>query len=440
MATTKVVVIGAASASFGPAMIGDALLTPELRGSTLVLVDIDGPRLEVMAAFARRLNQALDGGWRIEHTIDRRQALPDASFVITAIAVRRDELWQLDFQIPLKHGIKQVLGENGGPGGLSHSLRNIPLILDIVRDMERLCPRALLLNFSNPESRICLAVSRYTAQPFVGLCHGVAMGYASVAQIIGVPEDDITGPCGGLNHLGWFTELRRKSTGEDLYPLLRAADQTYDPEYLPLTRALFRTFGLYPYPSDDHVGEYLAYAWEICGLEGYDFARAEQRRQQQWARIQRIAASEEEAPVAETLISDKITPQAKARLHPSGEFAFPIIAALAAGTETYIPAVNLRNDGLINNLPSWAIVEVPAVAGPGGLRGVPIGPLPAGIAAICNTQVAVQDLAVDAAVKGSRQLALQALLVDPVVPSLSAAERTLDELLAVHKPYLPTFC
>jgi len=442
MATTKVVVIGAASASFGPAMIGDALLTPELRGSTLVLVDIDGPRLEVMAAFARRLNQALDGGWRIEHTTDRRQALPDASFVITAIAVRRDELWQLDFQIPLKHGIKQVLGENGGPGGLSHSLRNIPLILDIVRDMEQLCPRALLLNFSNPESRICLAVSRYTAQPFVGLCHGVAMGYASVAQLTGVPVDDITGPCGGLNHLGWFTQLRRKSTGEDLYPLLRAADQTYDPEYLPLTRALLRTFGLYPYPSDDHVGEYLAYAWEICGLEGYDFARAEQRRQQQWARIQRIAMGEEEVPVAETLISDEVASPAEGRprLRPSGEFAFPIIAAIATGREAYIPAVNLRNDGLIDNLPSWAVVEVPAIAGPDGLRGVPIGPLPAGIAAICNTQVAVQDLAVDAAVKGSRQLALQALLVDPVVPSLSAAERTLDELLAVHKPYLPTFC
>ncbi len=441
MTLTKVVLIGAASASFGPAMIGDALLAQELRGSTLVLVDIDSERLEVMAAFARRLNQVLDAGWHIEHTTDRRRALPDASFVITSIAVRRDELWKLDFQIPLKHGIKQVLGENGGPGGLSHSLRNIPLILDIARDMERLCPRALLLNFSNPESRICLAVSRYTAQPFVGLCHGVIMGFESIGQITGIPWKDIEGPCGGLNHLGWFIQLRRKSTGEDLYPLLREADREYNPSYLPLTRYLFRQFGLYPYPSDDHIGEYLAYAWEFCGLEGYNFEAADRRRQWQWEHIQRIASGDAEVPVVETLISGEITPEQSKRdvLHPSGEFAFPIIVAMATGHEAYIPAVNIRNDGLIDNLPSWAVVEVPAVVSPDGLRGVPIGPLPAGIAAICNTQLGVQDLAVDAAVKGSRELALQALLVDPVVHSVEAAERTLDELLTVHREYLPQF-
>src|SRR3954454_6830912 len=180
MTATKLVLIGAASASFGPRTIGDALLTKELRGSTLVLVDLDGPRLQVMTDYARRLNDALDAGWQIESTTDRLQALPDASFVISSIAVRRDELWKHDFQIPLKHGLKQVLGENGGPGGLSHALRNIPLILDIARDMERLCPRALLINYSNPESRVCLAISRYTSQPFVGLCHGVAMGFESV--------------------------------------------------------------------------------------------------------------------------------------------------------------------------------------------------------------------------------------------------------------------
>jgi alpha-galactosidase len=267
------------------------------------------------------------------------------------------------------------------------------------------------------------------------------MGYESVGQITGIPWEDIEGPCGGLNHIGWFTQLRCKSTGEDLYPLLREADREYDPSYLPLTRYLFRRFGLYPYPSDDHVGEYLAYAWEFCGLEGYNFEAADRRRQQQWERIWRIASGDEETPVVETLISGEITPEQgrRAILRPSGEFAFPIIVAMATGCQAYIPAVNIRNDGLIENLPAWAVVEVPAIAGAGGMRGVSIGPLPAGIAAICNTQLGVQDLTVDAAVKGSRELALQALLVDPVVQSVEAAERTLDELLAVHAPYLPTF-
>ncbi|MCL5997638.1 MAG: alpha-glucosidase/alpha-galactosidase [Chloroflexi bacterium] len=423
MSTTKVVLIGAASASFGPAMVADALLTQDLRGSTLTLVDLDGERLAVMAAYARRLNTLHDAGWCIEHTTDRCLALPGASFVITSVAVKRDELWKLDFAIPIRHGIKQVLGENGGPGGLSHSLRNIPIILDITRDMERLCPHALLLNFSNPESRIGLAVSRYTAQPFVGLCHGIGMGYDSASRITGIPVDDLVGSCGGLNHLGWFLQLRRKSTGEDVYPLLREADQNYDAAYLPLTRYLFHTFGLYPYPSDDHVGEYLSYAWEFCGLEGYDFEAADRHRARQWGYVQRVAVGEEKP----------------ALLRASGEFAFPIIAAMANGTETYIDAVNVRNDGYIENLPAWTVVEVPAMAGASGLRGLHVGALPAGIAAICNTQAHVQDLVVDAAVKGSRQLALQALLADPVVSSAEAAERTLDELLAVHAPYLPAF-
>ena len=428
MPHTKIVLIGAASVSFGPAMIADALLTPELRGSTLVLVDIDAERLAVMSRVAQRLNEACGAGWRIEQETDRLRALPGAEFVIVSVAVKRDDLWKLDFAIPIQHGVRQVLGENGGPGGLSHALRNIPIVLGIAHDMERVCPKALLLNFTNPESRLCLAISRYSSQPFVGLCHGIGMGFNSVSRLTGVPEDDIDGVAGGLNHLGWFLKLWRKSTGEDLYPALRQADQTYDAEYLPLTRYLFRAFGLYPYPSDDHVGEYISYAADFCGLEGYNFERADAHRAQLWQRLNQVASG-----------SGVAVEEYAGRMHPSGEFALPIIAAQVTGQERRIDAVNIRNDGLIDNLPAWAVVEVPATAGRSGLRGVPVGPLPAGIAGICSAQARVQDLVVDAAVKGSRELALQALLIDPVVPSAQAAERTLDELLAVHAPYLPAF-
>ncbi len=271
MKSTNIVLIGAAGASFGPAMICDTLLTPEVHGSTLWLVDMDANRLETMTAYAKRLNDALGAGMKIKHTTDRLEALPEADFVMTAVAIRRNELWQLDFQIPLKNGLKQVLGENGGPGGLSHSLRNIPLILDIAKDMERLCPHALLMNFTDPESRICLALSRYTKVHFVGLCHGIGMGLDSIGRITGIDSADLTGTAAGINHFAWFLDIRRISTNEDIYPLLRAREPAHDPTQLPLSRRLFHEFGFFPHPSDDHVGEYLPYAWEYCGLDGYDF-------------------------------------------------------------------------------------------------------------------------------------------------------------------------
>jgi len=433
MRPTKIVFIGAASVSFGPAMIHDALITPELRGSTLWLVDIDAEHLEVMTAYARRLNESLGAGLNIKHTTDRAEALPGAEFVITSVAVRRDELWRLDFQIPLKHGLKQVLGENGGPGGLSHSLRNIPIILDIAHDMERLCPNALLLNFSNPESRICLAVSRYTNVRFVGLCHGIGMAQTTIGQALDLPPEGIEPQAAGLNHFTWILDLRRKDTDEDLYPAFKRAiaernikEVGMKGEYqwgVKLCRYLMETFGYFPSPSDDHVGEYLPYAWEYCGLEGYDFDAADRGRAASWKHLRSVAEGETDGLPIE----------------PSGEFAFPIIASTLTGRNDLILAVNIRNDGLIGNLPDWAVVEVPAIAAPGGIHGVQTGDLPPGIAALCNTQIGVQDLVVEAAVHGSRQLALEALLADPVVDSVTAAEKTLDELLNVHAPYLPQF-
>lgn len=423
MRPTKIVLIGAASSSFGPAMIRDAVLAPDLAGSELWLVDIDSPRLHVMAAYARRLNEAHGSRLRIHHTTQRTEALPGAEFVIVSVAVKRDELWKLDFSIPIKHGINQVLGENGGPGGLSHALRNIPIVLDIAHDMERLCPHALLMNFSNPESRICLALSRYSSVRFAGLCHGIGMGYSSISKITGIPAGDLQGIAAGLNHFAWFLSIWRKSSGEDVYPLLRQRDSSYDQSFYPLTRYLFRRYGLYPHPSDDHIGEYLGFAAEACGLDGYDFAKADANREQRWQHIVRVTGGDEPVPA----------------LTASGEFAIPIIVAAIGNRHDLIEAVNIRNGGLISNLPDWAIVEVPALAGADGLQGVQIGRLPVGIAALLNTQAHVQDLVVEAAVHGSRSLALQALLADPVVQSVPAAEATLDELLKVHAAYLPQF-
>ena len=423
MRPTRVVLIGAASASFGPGCIRDALNTEGLRGSTLALVDTDVEALDVMTRLAHKLNEASGAGLVIESTPDRTQALPGAEFVITSIAIKRNDLWKLDWEIPLKHGIHQVLGENGGPGGLSHSLRNIPVILDICRDMERLCPDALLMNFTNPESRICLAVSKHTSIRAVGLCHGFFMGQHSIARITGETDLDIT--AAGLNHFTWALSVKRKATGEDLYPLLREKAEQCEAGDMPLSRELLKTFGRFPFCSDDHIGEYLSYAWDKCVHHGYDFDEADRQRQHQWEHITRIANGEEPA---EDYARKK-----------SGELAFDIVHAILANTGELMPAVNIANNGCIPNLPPDAVVEVPAVVNAEGIHGQCVGDLPEGIAALCNTQIAVQKLVVEAAVTGSREAALQAMLVDPVVTNIDAAEKCLDELLSVHAPYLPQF-
>lgn len=431
MRPIKVVIIGAGSASFGPGSLRDAIQMQELRGSKLVLVDVNEASLDLMTRLAHRMNTEAGNGLLIEATTDRRAALVEADFVITSVAVKRDELWQKDWSIPLEQGLKQVLGENGGPGGLSHALRNIPIILDICRDMEELCPNAYLINFSNPESRIIMAVHKYTRIRAVGLCHGVYMGRDRVAEIIGREGPELDVKAAGVNHLLWLLDIRDKQTGEDLYPLLREkeaelpdlAPGLFGPD--PLSRALFRHFGYWPSPSDDHVGEYLAFAWEKTGLHGYDFERANRGRGQLWEQIHRWVDGTEE-------LGELLT-------RPSGEQAFNIIRAIAANRNEYTLAVNIPNDGCIPNLPPDAVVEVPALVSGYGIQGLTMGPLPDGIAALCNMQVNVQRLVVDAAVRGDKRLALQALLVDPVVDSMAAAEHTLRELLHIHADFLPQF-
>jgi alpha-galactosidase len=417
------VVIGAGSASFGPSSLRDAINCEGLSGSTLVLVDLDAQRLEVMARLANRLNEVSGAGLTIEHTTDRKKALPGAEFVITSIAMNREALWKLDWEIPLKHGIKQIMGENGGPGGLAHALRNIPVILDICRDMEKLCPNALLVNFSNPESRLCLAVSKHTSIKSVGLCHGIFGSIDRIRRAIGV--SDINAIAAGLNHFTWMLSITRASTGEDLYPLVRRKSRESAPDEMPLTRYLLDAFGLYPSPGDDHIGEYIGYAWEIMGLKGYNFDGAREYRENLQVTIDRLLSD-----------GDFAREYVKGR---SGEIAFNIIRGILADTNELLAAVNIPNNGCITNLPSDSVVEVPAVVGANGVMGLCVGDLPDGIAAMCNTQIGVQRLVVEAAVTGSRRIALQAMLADPVVQSAEAAEKCLDELLSVHAPYLPRF-
>ncbi len=417
---TKIVFIGAGSISFGPAMLRDIFSSHELTGSTLTLVDIDPEALDRMYAAAVALNRVSGAGLTIEKTVNRREALPGAEFVVSSICVERCALWKLDFEIPKKYGIRHTLGENGGPGGLFFTLRTLPMVMDIIRDMEELCPKSIFLNFSNPESRIVLAVGRYSSIQAVGLCHGVFMGHADVARIMGLPYDQVDVLGAGLNHFQWLLEVRDARTGADLYPLLRERDRAFDPAFEPFARRLFRAFGCYPSCSDDHIGEYLPYGWE-AGEHGYNFQADDENR---------VATKRD---IDERLAGQKGWED---WLNASGERGVDVISAVLHNKKRVIESGIVYNrGGAIPNLPHDAAVEVPIAVDAGGIKPVSVT-LPEPLARLLTPQVMVQQMAVDAAMHGSREMALQALLMDPVTNSADAAVKLLDELWEYNKPYI----
>jgi alpha-galactosidase len=420
MNTTKIVFIGAGSMSFGLSMFSDMFSSTELTGSTLALVDLNEGNLERMYQLALKMNEASGAGMLIEKTTDRLEALPGAGFVVNSIAIDRNRLWKLDFEIPRKYGIRHTLGENGGPGGVFFTMRTIPVIMDIVRDMERLCPDAYFINFTNPESRLVLALGMYSKIRSIGLCHGIFMGQNDVARVMGLPPEQVDVFGAGMNHFQWLLEISDRFTGEDLYPLLREKEVDYDPEFMPLTRKLFRAFDYWLTCSDDHLGEYLAYGWE-GGEEGHDFEWDEGFRGKIQTQIDAVLAG---GPLPDEW------------LQPSGERGVALMTGILYNKKVMIESGVVHNRGAIANLPYDCAVEIPIAVDGNGVHPISIGKIPEPLAGLLASQAVVQKLSVEAAVHGSKQMALQAMLVDPVVNSITAAEKLLDELWEVNKPYI----
>ncbi len=429
----KVVVIGAGSASFGRGVLAD-LFGQEVMGGLdvhLVLVDLDAAALERMTRVASLIGEHYGTSATVEATTQRREALAGADYVIISVSVRRMELWEQDFRVPLAYGFRHPLGENGGPGAMFHTLRSLELVLPICRDVVKICPDALVLNFTNPESRVLMGISAFTDARAVGLCHGQMGARDRLAEILKRPLSSIDAVAGGLNHFFWFTHVKDARTGKDLYPLLRrriARDPSLVP---PLVRTMLEVFGCFTYPSDDHIGEYLAFAHEFTGLKwpyGRECREVPRR-------------GDEPSP------SDWLDPYLSGAKKPdrrltevTGELAIPIIAATALNRRTWLPAVNVLNtERYVEDLPVDAIVEVPAVADRRRITPQKIGPLPEALAAYCRTQVSIQKLIIEAYRKRSRNLLLQALLLDPVVDNVANAEKLLDDMLKRQADYLPRF-
>jgi alpha-galactosidase len=426
MRSPKVVLIGAASTIFGPTTLRDLLLSPVMQGSEIALVDLAEQGLESTLRFGERLNAVLQQGCSLSATTDRKAALPGADFVVVSVAVDRERTWKLDFEIPLRYGVRHVLGENGGPGGLSHSLRNIPLLLEIAHDVETLAPSAWVVNFTNPMSRLCLALARHSRLRFVGLCHQIHEGYRLVSEALGIPLEDIHLLAAGLNHFIWILGMTHRQTGEDLYPAFRERLHGMPPHFEPLSRELYDVFGLFPAVGDQHAGEYIGDAWRHVGTGGYDWSWYHNRMAQVRGDVEAVVRGDD--AVAQRWIAS-----------PSIERVRHVLAGLWMGSDHAEEAVNVLNNGAIANLPDGAVVEVPAQIARDRILPMQVGPLPAGIAELCNRQIAIQELVVEAAVHGDRNAALQALALDPVVPDMDTARRLLDELLHTHAAYLPQF-
>ena len=429
MRPVKIVVIGAGSASFGSGTLSDLLQEDAVAGSTLSLVDVDGESLTLMGDLAKRANQEWGSGLTIECHTDRRQALPDADYVIVSVEVEREKRWALDWEIPAKHGIIQPMGENGGPGGFAHAMRNIPILVGIAHDMERLCPKAWLLNFTNPVHRLTEAATLYSSIATLGLCHGIYGTRNFLARIMEIAPRHLDAKAAGINHFTWILDLRLTPSGGDAYPLLRKTLKRKEAPGWELSKEMFEFFDLWPSPGDDHIAEYLhhchlpvAQADVRYGLPSKRWLGGEKHRAEKREQIRRTVKSEESL---------------KWLARRSGERASSIILGREQNRNSLELAVNIPNCGYIENVTEGAAVEVPALVSHFGVQGLPMGPLPPALAAICQTQTAIAQLTAKAAVEQSRQAALQALLLDPTINDTRLAATILDDFQAAHRGLMP---
>ena len=458
---TKIVVIGAGSASFGENTLSAILRSKKLHGSTLALVDRNAASLDIVHRLVNRLNDEWDAGFTISAHSNHKDALEGAEFVVSAIEVGpREALWKSDFEIPLKHGLRQPYAENGGPGGFAHAARNIGPLMEIVHDMEHVCPDAWFINFTNPMARICDAINRYSSIKVVGLCHQVYMGYlfagVALADDLGIqvpdglegthvdlmlhplqqdvihqtlPRVDIL--AAGLNHFTWILGMRDKKTGSNLYTLFKERFASLDPTIEPLTRDTYEAMGIFPVPGDTHLCEYLPWVsdpltkpWEKYNIRLYDW--------DMWAGMRDFSL-------------DRLNDMADGHLTVEGlletdsEGALEMIENIAGGSTHYHLAANLPNTGQISNLPLGATVETPVLINGTGAHPVHVGALPEGVAELCRREIAVGQLCVDAAIEGSREKALQCLLLDPMITDIGVAKKILDDYLTTYKKYLPQF-
>lgn len=420
----KITMMGAGS-GFTPTLVGDILQIPGEQGGTIALVDTDASRLGTMhQLIEKQLGVMGKSNWKVQASTDRTEVLPGTDYLINCIEVSGLEAVHFDNDIPARYGVDQCIGDTIGPGGLFKALRTVPVWLEILRDVERLAPRAMVLNYTNPMNILCLAAGRTSFLPVVGLCHSVQGTHQLLAQRAGVPANEMVWECAGINHLAWFTRLEHQ--GRDIYPILKEkalrdiAGHPSDPEDAGdiVRKDMMLHFGAFITESSGHLSEYLPYyrkrqdVRERYCLPGHDGgSRYYANNWPEWrenADTRRLAMLTGDIPID--------GPR-------SWEYGAWIIEAREKDTPVRIHGNVMNSEGngsgtLITNLPADGCVEVACMVDASGIHPTRFGALPPQMAALCASNMRMFDLAATAAIEKSKEAAIYALMLDPLTAAV----------------------
>lgn len=463
----KISFIGAGSTVFARNLLGDILSFPELAESTISLHDIDEERLRTTELVARRIARVLGVNPKIEATLNRRESLDGADYAICMFQIAGYKPGTVvDFEIPKKYGLRQTIGDTLGIGGIMRALRTIPVLLDCCRDMEELCPDVTFLNYVNPMAMNCWAINRASKIKTVGLCHSVQGTAEQLARDINVPIEEINYVCAGINHMAFYLRFERKTPNgmEDLYPLMRQViEEGRVPEWNRVRYEMFKRLGYFVTESSEHFAEYTPWfikrdrpdliekfnipldeylrrcevqiaGWELTKdtIENPDVPVDKEAVRQ---KVKAAGGSDHEAyRVAEMAMNFDAVSQ-------SHEYGSYIIHSL----ETGIPRViygNVANNGIIDNLPQGCMVEVPCLVDKNGIQPTKIGTLPPHLAALMQTNINVQSLAVEAALTCKRDYIYHAAMLDPHTAAeldLDQIWNLVDDLIDAHGDWLPQY-
>ena len=431
--------IGAGSFGFTRGLVRDLFTFPAFRDATIVLMDIDEARLATIKKAVERIVEAGHYPATVIATTDRAEALKGADGVITTILAGDVDVWQHDILIPKKYGVDINVGDTRGPSGIFRFLRTVNPILDIAQDISRYCPEAVYLNYTNPMAMLCRVVQeQYPALTMTGLCHSVQGTAAMLARWIGLPPEEVTYTCAGINHQAFYLNFLHK--GRDVYPLIdkaiRENPAVYNEEIV--RNELYLALGYYVTESSGHNSEYVAwfrkrpdlieqYCTHGTGWNPGEYAfilKEYQKRKHTWQ-------AEIEAWFQEPVKLDR-----------GGEYAASIFNAIFGDQQMYKFNGNVRNVNLIDNLPYGCCVEVPVLASAHGLEPIAVGKLPPQLGILCSTSAQMEEMAVEASLTGNRDLVYQAICFDPLtsaVLSLKEIRAMVDEMFAQYADWLPQF-
>lgn len=434
----KIAFIGAGSFVFTRNLVRDILSFPDLADCTLALMDIDDERLSYVKQAVDKIITAGNYPAKVIATKERAEALKDADGVVCTILTGKVNIWRHDVEIPKKYGVDLNVGDTRGPAGIFRALRTIPVMLELCRDIERYCPEAIFLNYTNPMAMLCRAMQSESKITVTGLCHSVQGTAYMLAQWIGAPMEEITYLCAGINHQAWY--LKYNWNGRDAYPLIRKVlnrPEIYNEEQV--RNEMFRHLDYYVTESSGHNSEYNPWFRKRPELIEKYCTHSTGWNPGHYAYILNEYLKKEngwKAEIKSWLNEEKVD------LERGNEYASSIFNAVFGDGTPFEFNGNVRNCQLITNLPEGCCVEVPVIASRRGLDPIHVGVLPAQLAVLNNINAQCEELAVEGALTGDPRKIFHAVCFDPLtsaVLSLAEIKAMVDEMFQVNKDWLPQF-